>query len=106
MDIAQYLGCHAIRTNCRGQATDRYFGSLPDWREPSAAFDNVDYLKRMVPYAQGMSVRVQPQDAPTLEMITICRRMGYSGWYGVESSGREAVQKGIELLRNGMGLEA
>lgn len=156
VDIAHYLGCHAIRTNCRGLAADnkdealawavesyqllleyavpanisvlienhgghsndagwmeqlfaalpnRYFGSLPDWREPSANFDNIDYLRRMLPFAQGMSYRNQPNDALSYEMITLCQTKGYSGWYGIESSGREAIQKGISLLQKGLGLK-
>lgn len=155
VDIAQYLGCHAIRTNCRGNATDnkteallwatesyqmlldyaipanisilienhgghsndagwmeqlftglpnRYFGSLPDWREPSAEFDNIDYLRRMLPFAQGMSYRNQPDDTQSFAMLRLCQSMGYSGWYGIESSGRLAVQKGIGILRKGLGL--
>ncbi len=95
IDAAAYLGCHAIRTNCRGpqgvskeealkyaaetyqmmmeyavpakisvlienhggvsndadwmvslmkEVNNLYFGSYPDWRQPSDNFDNVDYL--------------------------------------------------------------
>ena len=149
IDIAHYLGCHAIRTNCRGPqnadkkealkwATDAYnqllayakpaninvvienhggvsndgdwmvdlvkklnnplFGTYPDWRQPSKEFDNYEYLKKTLPYAKGMSYRNQPDDALTIKMIELSKT-SYKGWYGIESSGREAIKKGIELLK-------
>jgi hypothetical protein len=149
IDVAHYLGCHAIRTNCRGPqnadkkealkwATDAYnqlleyakpvnisvvienhggvsndadwmvelmkkvknplFGTYPDWRQPSAEFDNYTYLQKTLPYAKGMSYRNQPDDALTIKMIELSKT-SYKGWYGIESSGREAIKKGIELLK-------
>jgi L-ribulose-5-phosphate 3-epimerase len=150
IDAAQYLGCSAIRTNCRGpkdinkeealkysvetyrmlmdyavpanisvlvenhggvsndadwmvslikEVNNLYFGSYPDWRQPSAEYDNVDYLVKMLPYAGGMSYRNQPTEELTAKMIGIAKDGGYRGWYGIESSGREAIKKGIELLK-------
>ncbi len=150
VDIAHYLGCHAIRTNCRGpegadpgevfnwaaesysmlvdyarQAGIRivienhggvsndpdwmvrlfkeldspYFGSYPDWRQPGPDFDNVEYLRKTIPYAFGQSYRNQPTEQQTLEMIRISQESGYKGWYGIESSGREAIHEGIRILR-------
>ncbi len=150
IDVAVYLGCCAIRTNCRGpkdvnkdealkyavetynmlleysvpagisvlienhggisndagwmvslfkEVNNLYFGSYPDWRSPSADFDNVDYLVRMLPYAGGMSYRNQPTEELTAKMIRIAKEGGYRGWYGIESSGREAIKKGIGLLK-------
>lgn len=149
IDIAHYLGCHSIRTNCRGRegddpeeclrwAADSYrmlleyasgaginvlienhggvsndagwmerlfsevdhplFGSYPDWRQPSDDFDNVQYLEKMLPFARGMSYRNQPDDLLSARMIRLCRKMGYRGWYGIESQGREAIRKGKEIL--------
>lgn len=149
IDIANYLGCHAIRTNCRGpqnapkdealkwaaetynmmleyaipanvsvlienhgglsndadwmlalmkEVDNLYFGSYPDWREPDPEFDNVDFLRKMLPYAGGNSYRNQPNEKLTAEMIKMCQDAGYRGWYGIESSGREAIKKGKELL--------
>ncbi len=149
IDIANYLGCHAIRTNCRGtegvshedalkwaaesynqlleysvpanisvlienhggvsndpdwmellmgEVDSLYFGSYPDWRGPGPNFDNVAYLKQMLPFAGGMSYRNQPTEELTAKMITMSKDMGYSGWYGIESSGREAIKLGKELL--------
>ncbi len=150
IDIAQFLGCHSIRTNCRGPANVNkeealrhsaetylrlleyavpakisvlienhggvsndadwmvsllkevnclYFGSYPDWRGPSKEFDNVDYLVKMLPFAGGMSYRNQPTEELTAKMIKISKDAGYRGWYGIESSGREEIKKGIGLLK-------
>jgi len=149
LDIAHYLGCHAIRTNCRGPqnankkealkwAADAYnqlleyakpaninvvienhggvsndpdwmvdlmkkvnnplFGTYPDWRKPAPDFDNYAYLQKTLPYAKGMSYRNQPDDALTIKMIELSKKT-YRGWYGIESSGREEIKKGIELLK-------
>jgi len=150
IDIAKFLGCHAVRTNCRGPldapraqalewAADSYhrmleyaapkeikicienhggwsndadwmvelfkkidhpfFGSYPDWRSPSRDFDNVDYLKKMLPFAVGLSYRNQPTEELTAQMIKMCRDGGYRGWYGIESSGRDGIKQGKELLK-------
>ena len=50
-----------------------------------------------MPYAKGMSYRNQPDDALTIKMIELSKKT-YRGWYGIESSGREEIKKGIELL--------
>jgi L-ribulose-5-phosphate 3-epimerase len=150
IDIAHYLGCHAIRTNCRGpqdvlkeealkwsaetyrmmleyaipanisifienhggvsndpdwmvalmkEIDNLYFGTYPDWRRPSDTFDNFDYLQKTLPYAGGMSYRNQPTEELTAKMIKLCHETGYRGWYGIESSGREEIKKGKELLQ-------
>lgn len=150
VDIAHYLGCHAIRTNCRGPenadrkealkwAAESYnmlleyalpahisivienhggvsndaewmlelmkevnnpnLGTYPDWRSPGTEFDNYDYLQKVLPYAKGMSFRNQPTEELTASMIRLSRDSGYSGWYGIESSGREEVKKSIALLK-------
>jgi L-ribulose-5-phosphate 3-epimerase len=150
VDIAHFLGCHAIRTNCRGPqevkkkealkwAAETYnmlldysessdisilienhggvsddadfmmklmkevdnsrFGTYPDWRNPGLAYDNFIYLKKMLPYAKGMSYRNQPEESMTRKMIGLCRDYGYRGWYGIESRGREEIKKGISLLK-------
>ena len=155
IDIAHYLGCHAIRTNCRGpkdvdpeealkwasesynmlleysmqanisvvienhggisddadwmvklyETVDNlYFGSYPDWRGPSDRFDNYDYLKKMLPWAGGMSYRNQPTEEITAKMIKLCQDSGYKGWYGIESSGREAIVQGRDLLKKYLGI--
>ncbi|MBG0860013.1 MAG: TIM barrel protein [Bacteroidales bacterium] len=150
IDAAAYLGCHAIRTNCRGpknvskeealkyavetyqmmmeyavpakisvlienhggisddadwmvslfrEVNNLYFGSYPDWRRPSDTFDNVSYLLKMLPFAGGMSYRNQPTEELSAKMIRLAKESGYRGWYGIESSGREEINKGIALLK-------
>lgn len=149
IDAAHYLGCHAIRTNCRGpenadkdealkwaaesynmlleyavparikvlienhggvsndgdwmvklmkEVNNLYFGTYPDWRQPSKDFDNYDYLLKTLPYAGGMSYRNQPTEELTAKMIKVSKDSGYRGWYGIESSGREEIKKGKALL--------
>lgn len=150
IDIAQYLGCHAIRTNCIGaqdidkdealkwsadtynmmleyaipanisilienhggvsndadwlvslmkKVNSKYFGVLPDWREPGTEFDNVGFLEKTLPYSLGMSFRNQPTEEQNQQMIKMTYDRGFRGWYGVESSGRENINKSIELLK-------
>jgi hypothetical protein len=150
IDIAQYLGCHAIRTNCRGpedapkeealkwaaetyqmmleyavparisilienhgglsndpnwmvalmqEVDSLYFGTYPDWRRPSDDFDNFNYVKKMLPWAGGMSYRNQPTEEGTAKLIKLCQDAGYRGWYGIESSGRDGIRQGKELLK-------
>lgn len=149
IDVAHYLGYHAIRTNCRGpenvskeealkwaaeaynmlleyampskisvlienhgglsndadwmvklmkEVNNLYFGTYPDWREPGDDFDNYDYLIKTLPYAGGMSYRNQPTEELTAKMIKLSKDSGYRGWYGIESSGREEIKKGKDLL--------
>ena len=150
IDAAQYLGCTAIRTNCRGpenvnkeealkwatesynmlleyaipanisvlienhggvsndadwmvslfkEVDNLYFGAYPDWRRPADNFDNIDYLKKMLPYSGGMSYRNQPTEELTAKMIKMAKDAGYKGWYGIESGGRDEIKKGIGLLK-------
>jgi hypothetical protein len=155
IDVAHYLGCHTMRTNCRGiedatdeenleWAVDSYqilleyaseaginvvienhggvsndpawmeklfaavdhplFGSYPDWRQPGPEFDNLAYLEKMLPYARGMSYRNQPTEELTAQMIQMSKKLGYTGWYGIESTGRDAIRQGKELLTKYLGL--
>jgi L-ribulose-5-phosphate 3-epimerase len=149
IDAAHYLGCHAIRTNCRGpenadktealkwaaesynmlleyavpakisvvienhggvsndadwmvslmkEVNNLYFGTYPDWRQPGKEFDNYAYLEKTLPYAGGMSYRNQPTEELTAKMIRLAKESGYRGWYGIESTGRDEINKGKQLL--------
>ncbi len=80
------------------QVDNLYFGTYPDWREPSNEFDNLTYLEKTLPYAGGMSYRNQPTEELTAKMIRLAKSSGYRGWYGIESSGRDAIKKGKSLL--------
>jgi hypothetical protein len=64
----------------------------------------VGYLDKMLPWAVGMSYRNQPTEEQTAVMIKMCRDGGYKGWYGIESSGREAIMQGKELLKKYLGI--
>ncbi len=150
IDIAHFLGCHAIRTNCRGprsasktdallwasetynmmleysiqanisvlienhggfsddpdwmvalmqEVNNKYFGILPDWREPGLETDNYQFLEKTLPWAGGMSFRNQPDEQLTAKMINLVHNYGFRGWYGIESAGRENVIKSIDLLK-------
>ena len=80
------------------QVDNLYFGTYPDWLEPSNEFDNLTYLEKTLPYAGGMSYRNQPTEELTAKMIRLAKSSGYRGWYGIESSGRDAIKKGKSLL--------
>ena len=41
----------------------------------------------------------QPTEEITAKMIKLAKDSGYRGWYGIESSGREEIKKGIGLLK-------
>ncbi len=149
IDIAHYLGCHSIRTNCYGpedaskenllnwaeesynklleyavpakvsvlienhggvsndadflvtlmeRVNNLYFGMLPDFRAPSAEFDNYGFLKKVLPYAGALSVRTQPTEEGLVRMIELCRDSGYKGYYGIETSGREGIKETKRVL--------
>ncbi|MHC4570511.1 MAG: sugar phosphate isomerase/epimerase family protein [Planctomycetota bacterium] len=149
IDIAHYLGCHSIRTNCYGpkdaskeellnwaeesynnlleyavqarvsvlienhggvsndadflvtlmkRVNNLYFGMLPDFRSPTAEFDNYGFLKKVLPYAGALSVRTQPTEDGLVKMIELCRDLGYKGFYGIESSGRDEIKKTKKVL--------
>ena len=81
------------------EVNNLYFGTYPDWRQPADNFDNIDYLLKMLPYAGGMSYRNQPTEELTAKMIKLAKDSGYRGWYGIESTGREEIKKGVGLLK-------
>jgi len=80
------------------KVNNKSFGTYPDWRKPAPDFDNYMYLQKTLPYAKGMSYRNQPDDSLTIKMIELSKNSGYKGWYGIESSGREEIKKGVEIL--------
>jgi L-ribulose-5-phosphate 3-epimerase len=80
------------------EVNNRYLGILPDWRQPGGDFDNVEFLRKTLPYAGGMSFRNQPTEDLTARMIKMAHDTGFRGWYGIESAGREAVKLSKQLL--------
>jgi hypothetical protein len=85
--------------NLMRAVNDPFFGTYPDWREPTADFDNLTYLEKTLPFAKGMSYRNQPTDELSVKMIDLCRRSGFHGWYGIESGGRAQIKRAIRLLK-------
>ena len=71
-----------------------HFGVLPDFGNVNAGDDHAEVLRKLLPYAKGVSVKAswQPDgrgSAWDLEkLIQICLDFGYHGWWGVESSYR------------------
>lgn len=154
VDIAHYLGCHAIRCNMGGprqnwkddadlvsraaesfrnlldyakgsglnviienhggassdpdvvvklmqEVNDPNFGALPDFGNINPGDDNADVIRKIVPWAKGISVKAAWAPDGThprydLEkMIRICQEAGYHGFWGIESSfGRTATRLG------------
>jgi hypothetical protein len=45
-----------------------------------------------------MSFRNQPTEELTAKMIKMAHDSGFRGWYGIESSGREAIKLSKEWL--------
>ncbi len=80
------------------EVDNRYLGILPDWRQPGGEFDNVEYLRKTLPYSRGMSFRNQPTEELSAKMIKMAHETGFRGWYGIESAGRENVKTSKELL--------
>lgn len=145
MDIAHYLGCHAIRCNMGGprqgwtddkdlinRAAESFnnlleyaggsglnivienhggassnadvvlalmkavnnpnFGTLPDFGNVNAGDDREAVLRKIVPYAKGISVKASwaPDGShpgwDLEKLIRICQEAGYDGFWGIESS--------------------
>ncbi len=147
VDIANYLGCHAIRCNLGGGRNNEWkndkdlinravesfgdllqyakganlnvvlenhggassdpdvmvslmkavnspnFGTLPDFGNVNPGDDNAEVLRKIVPYAKGISVKASwlpdgtHNKAWDLEkMIKICQDAGYHGFWGIESN--------------------
>ena len=145
VDIAHYLGCHAIRCNLGGPrqnwaedkdlvsraaesfknlveyahgadlnvvienhggassnadvlvalmkaVNDPSFGTLPDFGNTNAGDDREQVIRRLLPYAKGISVKaawVEDGTHPGWDLeklIGICREAGYHGFWGIESS--------------------
>ena len=68
------------------------FGTLPDFGNVNQGDDPAEVLRKVVPYAKGISVKASWASDGThprydLEkMIRICQESGYHGFWGIESS--------------------
>jgi L-ribulose-5-phosphate 3-epimerase len=71
---------------------DPRFGILPDFGNMNRGDDRYEVLRKLMPYARGVSVKASWSEDGThprwdLEkMIGICREFGYRGFWGIESS--------------------
>jgi L-ribulose-5-phosphate 3-epimerase len=69
-------------------------GTLPDFGNINKDDDRYEVIRRIVPYAKGVSVKAAWHDDDThpdwdLEkLIRICRESGFHGWWGIESGYR------------------
>ena len=148
VDIANFLGCHAVRCNLGGpreswngqerQIVDRAaesfqnlldyseesglnilienhgrassdpevlvalmkqvdhprFGTLPDFGNVNTGDSHAEVLRRLMPFAKGVSVKSQwtlDGEHPRYdlaELLRIAKDSGYSGWWGIESGFR------------------
>ena len=44
-------------------------------------------------------IEINQPKKQTAQMIKISQDSGYTGWYGIESSGREAIHQGVKILK-------
>ena len=156
VDIAHYLGCHAVRCNLGGPRKDwnrdlvaraaesfhdllayargsglnvlienhggassdpevlvalmksvnhPAFGTLPDFGNVNPGDDHAEVLRKLMPYAKGVSVKASWAADGTHprydlgKLIGIAREAGYHGFWGIESSfGRAGSRAGEEKL--------
>jgi L-ribulose-5-phosphate 3-epimerase len=153
VDIAHFLGCHAIRCNLGGprqdwaadkdlvpraaesfrnlieyargsnlnviienhggassdpdvlvalmkEVNDPNFGTLPDFGNVNPGADHYEVIRKLMPYAKGVSVKAMWAADGThprydLEkIIKICQDAGYHGFWGIESSFGGGRQQG------------
>ncbi|PYV10149.1 MAG: xylose isomerase [Acidobacteria bacterium] len=151
VDIAHYLGCHAIRCNMGGPrenwkedrdlvsraaesfshlleyargaglnilienhggassdadvavalmkaVNDPDFGTLPDFGNVNPGDDHAEVIRKIVPYAKGVSVKSSwnPDGTHTRfdleKLVKICQDAGYHGFWGIESGLRSSGQ--------------
>ncbi len=152
IDIAHYLGCHAVRCNLGGgrrgwerdsgeivkRATESFgdlleyskdsglgvvienhggassdpevlprimkavddprFGTLPDFGNLNPGGDPYEVVEKLMPWAKGVSVKAgwtpdgKHPDYDLERLIGICRKAGYSGFWGIESGLHSSVR--------------
>lgn len=87
------------------EVNDPNFGTLPDLGNVNPCDDHADVMRKIVPYAKGVSVKAAWAADGThprwdLEaLIKICQEAGYHGFWGIESSyGRAGAGRPAEQL--------
>jgi L-ribulose-5-phosphate 3-epimerase len=76
------------------------FGTLPDFGNINPEDDREETIRKIVPYAKGVSVKAAWSEDDThagwdiAKLIRICRDSGFHGYWGIECSyGRRAAKK-------------
>ncbi len=105
LEYARPLGMNIIIENHGGSSSDPdvlvalmkevndpRFGTLPDFGNVNRGDDYADVLRKLLPYAKGISVKASwaadgthPRYDPA-ELIRICLEAGFHGFWGIESS--------------------
>jgi sugar phosphate isomerase/epimerase len=147
VDVAHFLGCHAVRCNLGGygkaweqdkdlpkRAAESFhdllkyaegsglnvvienhggassnadvlvsimkevnhprFGTLPDFGNINKGDDHEEVIRKIVPWAKGISVKAGWKEDGTHpgysveKLISICQEAGFRGWWGIESGMR------------------
>jgi sugar phosphate isomerase/epimerase len=74
------------------EVNDPNFGTLPDFGNVNPGDDHAEVIRKIVPYAKGVSVKAAwTADGAhprwdLAKLIRICRDAGYRGFWGIESS--------------------
>lgn len=110
LDYARGAGLNVVIENHGGASSDPdvlvgvmkavnnpNFGTLPDFGNVNAGDDHYEVIRKLVPYAKGISVKSSwtTEDTHPLfdleRLIKICQDAGYHGFWGIESGyGRPA----------------
>lgn len=70
---------------------DPRFGTLPDFGNINKGDDRYDVIRKLIPYAKGVSVKASWHEDDThpdwdiARLIRICQEAGFHGWWGIES---------------------
>jgi L-ribulose-5-phosphate 3-epimerase len=73
------------------------FGILPDFGNVNPGDDHAAVLRKLLPYARGVSVKAAwaPDGTSSFDvekLIRVCQEFGFHGWWGIESNyGRRRV---------------
>jgi len=84
-----------VLTELMGLVKNPRFGMLVDTGNWNPGVDRYEAVKRMMPYAKGVSAKgtwgddLRP-DFDLAKLLQVCVDSGYRGWYGIESGLRRA----------------
>ncbi len=81
-----------VLVNLMKAVNDPGFGTLPDFGNMNPGADHAEVIRKIVPYAKGISVKAAWNKDETHtrwdleQLLRICMDAGYSGYWGIESS--------------------